>query len=133
MLSEDRIGATGTKGERCAAEDRHRCLIKAGGRLRPASSDVDGRSHPTSTTPVAALNAPAGRRRTAPLFPNAAYVVGATAAARDDPHARDRASFLSRSCMLLEASGRLNARAGRSFMTLGDKVRSEVRAATRRD
>ncbi len=55
------------------------------------------------------------------LFPNARFVVGAEAWARaQEPHARDRASFIPELSPLLEASGRLEIVAGERCDALGD-------------
>jgi glyoxylase-like metal-dependent hydrolase (beta-lactamase superfamily II) len=58
------------------------------------------------------------------LFPNATYVVGAECWARaQQPHARDRASFIPELAPLLEASGRLEIVHGEHTPALGDAVR----------
>ncbi|MFY2765453.1 MBL fold metallo-hydrolase [Arenimonas sp. MALMAid1274] len=58
------------------------------------------------------------------LFPNATYVVGAEHWARaNDPHARDRASFIPELAPLLQASGRLEVVQGEHSRALGDAVR----------
>ena len=58
------------------------------------------------------------------LFPNATYVVGAEAMARaQQPHPRDRASFIAQLPELLIASGRLDLIKGESSVTLGKGYR----------
>lgn len=56
------------------------------------------------------------------VFPNATYVVGAQAWARaQDPHPRDRASFIPALPGLLEGSGKLEVVQGERSTTLGDR------------
>jgi glyoxylase-like metal-dependent hydrolase (beta-lactamase superfamily II) len=58
------------------------------------------------------------------LFPNATFVVSAECWARaQQPHARDRASFIPELVPLLEASGRLEIVHGERTPALGDAVR----------
>jgi glyoxylase-like metal-dependent hydrolase (beta-lactamase superfamily II) len=58
------------------------------------------------------------------LFPNATFVVGAKAWARaNDPHPRDKASFIPELQVLLETSGRLEIVDGDVSRTLGPEYR----------
>ena len=58
------------------------------------------------------------------LFPNATFVVGKEAFARaQQPHPRDRASFIPQLPGLLQATGRLELVDGEFSSTLGDRVR----------
>ncbi len=58
------------------------------------------------------------------VFPNASYVVGREHWQRaNEPHARDRASFIPELPALLEATGRLELVDGEFSRTLGDSVR----------
>jgi glyoxylase-like metal-dependent hydrolase (beta-lactamase superfamily II) len=58
------------------------------------------------------------------LFPNARFVVGRQAWARaNDPHPRDRASFIPELVALLEESGRLEIVDGETSAVLGDGYR----------
>jgi len=58
------------------------------------------------------------------LFPNATYIVGEECWQRaQDPHPRDRASFIAELQPLLEASGRLERVQGTRSPTLGMQVR----------
>ncbi|GJM08994.1 MAG: MBL fold metallo-hydrolase [Lysobacteraceae bacterium] len=60
------------------------------------------------------------------LFPNARYLVGREHWQRaNDPHPRDRASFIPALNLLLEQSGRLELIDGNHSPTLGDAVRFE--------
>ena len=60
------------------------------------------------------------------LFPNATYVVGAEHWKRaNNPHPRDRASFLPQLNALLAESGRMDLVKGDRSEVLGDKVRFE--------
>ena len=61
------------------------------------------------------------------LFPNATFVVGAEHWQRaQDPHPRDRASFIAELPQLLLDSGRLEIVAGAHSKILGDAVRFEL-------
>jgi glyoxylase-like metal-dependent hydrolase (beta-lactamase superfamily II) len=58
------------------------------------------------------------------LFPNATFLVGAECWRRaQQPHARDRASFIPELVALLQDSGRLEVVAGEHSVALGDTVR----------
>lgn len=60
------------------------------------------------------------------LFPNAHYIVGAEAFARaEQPHPRDRASFIAELPSLLKDSGRLERVSGAHSALLGERVRFE--------
>lgn len=60
------------------------------------------------------------------LFPNARYLVGAEAFARaEQPHSRDRASFIAELTSLLQASGRLERVTSAHSDVLGKRVRFE--------
>lgn len=110
--------------ERYGVQESEHVLLRSleGLGVQPADIDVIVLSH-LHFDHAGGLLAPWAEGRAPQLvFPRAHYVVGAEAWARaQQPHARDRASFIPELQPLLEATGRLERVEGTASRTLGER------------